>query len=102
MEKTFHRTAGVRRRFEVWWRLIHRRALRRVARAVRLIWLVSSAPRITDLAKFPATIRKWDDHRRSLSKGFCESSDTVKVGIMLHRCPRSRPSTSYCRPLVAK
>lgn len=43
---------------EAWCKILHRRAPRSMARAVRLVGLVASPPKIPDLAKVDSEIRK--------------------------------------------
>lgn len=85
---------------EAWWKLVHQRAPRSMARAVRLVGLFASPPKISDPAKAEADIRKREDHPRTLAKQIRQSfSDTGKVSIMLRivRTPgmRTRSATGH-------
>lgn len=76
--------------FEAWWRLIHERGPRSVARAVRLVGMVTSPPKVMDLAKVEAEIVRWEEHQRTLRREFKEGfSDVVRIGILLNMLPQS-------------
>lgn len=52
--------------FEAWWNLVRRSVPCSMARAVRVVGLVTSSPIISDLTEVETQIRKCDDNRRTL------------------------------------
>lgn len=60
-----------------------------MARAMLLVGLVASPPKISELGKAESEIWKWENHERTLAKELREPfSDTVKVGVPLQMLPK--------------
>lgn len=52
-------------RLESWWRLIHRRAPRSRARAIRLMGLVTTPRKTANLTKLEDALKTWEEHQET-------------------------------------
>lgn len=83
--KTVEDSEGV----EAWWEPVHRRAPRSMARAVRLVGLVASLPKMSNMTTVEAEIRGREDHQKTLAREVWETFlGTVKVGVLFETLPK--------------
>ena len=82
--------------FEAWQKLVGKYSPKSMARAVRIVGMVTNPPKITDLTKAEAELDKWEEHVKVLKRDFKENfSDTVKVGIVTSMMPISVQEMIY-------
>ena len=84
------RTVADMKGLTAWHKLFTKYNPKTMARAIRLVGVVTNPPKIRELKDAEAALDKWEEHVKLLQKDFNETfSETVKVGIVTSMMPLS-------------
>ena len=82
------RTVTEMQGWEAWSKLHRKYQPRSMARAIRLVGLVTNPPKVNDLKDVETALDKWEENVKTLQVDFKEMfSDMMKVGIVVSLLP---------------